>query len=282
MGPRVIQSQDVLGQSDYRSILRLHYRARKARKKGFSYSVWARELGISSPSTLIMVLNGQRHPGRGLVQKLSRNLGLSGVEDGFFRDLITLQKIQTKNVGAAVLLLEKLRKKRGDASFEFVDYGTFESIANWHYAAIREMVHLQDFREDELWICNKLAFKITPKQVREAIQTLLRLRLLKRGRDRRLAPSIAHTGTGQDVRNLAIQQFHEQSLANASAALKKFPPEDREFHSTTFAMPAASLAEAKQWIRKMHDEFCDRFEKTPADRLVQFQICLYPLTRGKV
>lgn len=278
MRQRVVTAEEVLNQTDYRSVLRAHYSGQKKRRTGFSYTTWSRELGLRSASSLIMILNGQRHPGPALTLKLSANLGLTGMEGGYFRDLVAIQKAQDKSLGSAISLLSRIRKKHGPDSFRFVDFETFEAIAEWHYAAIREMVGMSGFRENPEWISRKLAYKVTPKQVRQAIDTLLRLGLLKRGKGSRLVSGVAHMNVGQDVQNLAVRRFHEQGLANAASALNVFPTNEREFYSTTFAFPSQAMAEAKLMIRKFHDEFCDRFESAGSDRIMQFQICFYPLT----
>jgi uncharacterized protein (TIGR02147 family) len=278
MTDRVIQGDFLFAQTDYRSILREGYSLRKQRKQGFSYLAWARKLGLRSPATLAMILNGQRHPGPSLVRKLTQDLQFSAAETQYFEDLVALQKNRGKDIQATVALVERIRKRRHHSGFRFVEFETLESISNWYYVAIREMVGLADFREDPFWICERLHFKITPKEAAQAIRRLLALKLLTR-ENGRLVASDSEVDIGSDIKNLAVQKLHQQSIDLSREALAKVATKDREFQITTLVMDSADLEECKKWIRKFHDDFCDRFERRGGNHLYQVNLCLYPMTR---
>lgn len=279
MGNRVTEGPWLFAQTDYRAILREGYVRRKQKKRGFSYSVWARELGLRSPSSLNMILNGSRHPGDNLVDKLSKNLQLSASEASYFRDLVALQKDRGRDVETTVMLLERIRRRQRGRKFRFVDFETLESISNWYYVAIREMVQLGDFREDPYWICGRLHFKVTPGQVARALRQLLSLKLLGRDEDGRLVTLDTELDMGNDLRSAAIQRLHTQALDQARECLTKVDPKDRKFQLSSFVMDGKRMDECKEWIRRFHDEFCDRFEEVGGDQLYQLQMFFYPMTR---
>lgn len=281
MTSRVVREEFLFAQTDYRTILREGYATRKQRKQGFSYLSWAKQLGLRSPSTLAMILNGQRHPGDSLVRKFTHDLQLSGSEAQYFEDLVTLQKNRGKDIEVTVALVERIRKRRKHTGFRFVEFETLESISNWYYVAIREMVALADFKEDPFWICGRLHFKITPKEASQAIKRLLTLKLLKR-ENGRLVASDAEVDIGNDLKSLAVQKLHQQAIDHSREALAKVPPNQREFQITTLVMDSSELEECKKWIRKFHDDFCDRFERRGGNHLYQVNLCLYPMTRELV
>ncbi len=281
MTSRVVPEAFLFAQTDYRSILREGYALRKQRKQGFSYASWARQLGLRSPATLAMILNGQRHPGDSLVHRFSRDLQFSTPESQYFEDLVRLQKSHGKDIHATVALVERLRKRRDKSGFRFVEFETLESISNWHYVAIREMISLGDFKEDPYWICHRLHFKITPKEAALAIRRLLALKLLKREKGKLVACD-AEIDIGNDMKSLAVQKLHHQAIDHSREALSKVAPKERDYQISMLVMNASDLEEAKQWIRKFHDDFCDRFEKKGGDHLYQMNLCLYPMTREVV
>lgn len=278
MTNRVIREEFLFAQTDYRTILREGYTTRKQRKQGFSYQSWARQLGLRSPSTLAMILNGQRHPGDSLVHRFALDLELSGSESQYFSDLVTLQKNRGKDIELTVALVDRIRKRRKHWGFRFVEFETLESISNWYYVAIREMVGLADFKEDPFWICGRLHFKITPKEAAQAIKRLVALKLLKR-ENGKLVAADAEVDIGNDLKNLAVQKLHQQAIDHSREALTKVAPKDREYQVTTLVMNSLDLEECKKWIRKFHDDFCDRFERPGGNHLYQVNLCLYPMTR---
>jgi uncharacterized protein (TIGR02147 family) len=281
MTNRVISEGFLFAQTDYRAILREGYGARKQKKRGFSYQSWAKQLGLRSPATLAMILNGQRHPGDDLVRRLAEDLQLSASESRYFEDLVALQKNRGKDIQATVALVERIRKRRKQTGFRFVEFETLESVSNWHYVAIREMVSLSDFKEDPFWICGRLHFKITPKEAALAIKRLLSLKLLKR-ENGRLVACDAEVDIGADIKSLAVQKLHQQALDHSREVLGKLPPKEREFQLTSLVMDSADLEECKRWIRKFHDDFCDRFERRGGDHLFQLHLSFYPMTREVV
>ncbi len=97
-----VQVQESLGRSvvfyrDYRAYLRDVYLLKKNRNHRWSYAVWARELSLRSPSTLVMILKGRRHPGHKLTQRLVKKLQLNTEETSYFCELIHFQKKQPAN-----------------------------------------------------------------------------------------------------------------------------------------------------------------------------------------
>src|SRR5688500_2384189 len=94
---------------DYRNFLRDYYRKQKQSRKGFGFASWARKIGLRSPSGLIMIVNGQRHPGPKLLCGLTGSLNLSSSESNYFRNLVALAKSKD-NPAESVLLLEKLQE----------------------------------------------------------------------------------------------------------------------------------------------------------------------------
>src|SRR5688572_29633530 len=76
---------------DYRDFLRDYVKGKRVANPQWSFAVWARQLGLKSPSTLIMIVNGQRHPSSKLAQTLAAQLKLNTNDTRYFLDLVKLQ-----------------------------------------------------------------------------------------------------------------------------------------------------------------------------------------------
>lgn len=265
--------------SDYRSFLKDAYATQKKYRPRWSYGSWARQLGLKSPSTLVMILKGQRNPSSQLTHALANRLHLSSKETEFFFDLVQFQKFR-QNAAMSALLMEKLTKisrQNSGRAFKFLDHQTFSAISSWYFAAIRELVQLSDFREDPEWICRRLLFPVTPKAAREAIEILLKLGLLERKPNGRLSLAQGELDTVSDVADEGVKRFHEQVLENAKTSLRRTPPSQREIVGTTFPVPHSKMGKAKQLIRKFQQEFCDLLEESPSDAIYHLEIAFFPV-----
>lgn len=223
-----------------------------------------------------MVLRGNRYPSPRLTTKLCDYLKLDATEEGYFRDLLALAKARGNEK-------EYRRIQQRISSVHYREPRTiltreqFLSVYRWYFFAIREMVKVKSFREDADWIAKKLEYRVTSLEVRDAIRTLLRLKLLSRDEKGALCLSSGDTDTSHDVADEGIKRFHEQVLENARLSIRKHPPILREFYGTTLTISQSQLPQAKQIIRRFHDEFTRLIETNEADSVYQMEICFFPL-----
>lgn len=266
--------------TDYRAFLREVFQERKRTRPGWSYGSWARTLGLKSQSMLVMILRGQRHPGTNLIRSLCRQLRLSPAEAEYFTDLVHLEKSKN-DVRLSVLLMERLAKRHASGTFRYLAPDVFETISNWHYYAIRELVLLKDFVDDTEWMCRALRFKVTPKQAADARETLLRLGLLEVDANGRLIQASGKVETHPDVMAEGARRFHEQMLQHAQLSVRTVPTIEREIMGSTFAISLCHVPRAKELIRKFHHELCDLIEEKSGDSLYQLHVAFFPLTQGE-
>lgn len=265
---------------DYQAFLRDTVARKKAANPRWSYAVWARQLGLKSPSTLIMLVNGQRNPGPKLAQSIAQYLGLKSDERKYFCELVSLAKAKD-DLALSLQLMKGIEERNPNRGFRIIDRDTYQAIANWHYYAIRELVHLPDFEDRADWIADRLGNKISISQVREAVRALLDLKLLTRDAQGRLRPHADHCDTATDVKDEGIKQFHRGSLVRASEALEEVPIQEREISAVVFPMPMRHMPKAKALIRKFQVEMCKILEdKRDSDSVMQLEIAFFPLTKS--
>ncbi len=268
----------VFDYSDYRVFLKEFHRAKKSARSGWSYSVWAKQLKLKSPSSLVMIVKGQRNPSDSLVQVLTRQLELGLKEAEYFSDLVQLHKNQ-HDPRLSILLMERLARRHRADQFRQVDLDAFAAISNWYYYAIRELVGMPGFQESPLWISRRLRFRVSPPEARKALVTLVKIGLLKRDRSGKLQAADLHVETSSVMGGEAMRRFHEQALENAKTSLRTVEVEGREIIGTSFVMPRKKMAHAKEQLRKFLNEFCDRLEDPSGDGVFHLELALYPLTR---
>lgn len=265
--------------TDYRAYLADYVSRTKARRPQWSYTVWAKQLGLRSSSTLIMIVNGQRNPGPSLLRGFSRFFGFSEAETRYFGDLVRLAKA-SRDVKLSLSILEQLEKRNPGRGFKRLDPDAFQAISQWYPYVLREMTALRGFSESPARIARQLAFFVSPERVGAALETLVRLGLLARDPRGRLGTQSVHLDTQSDVADEGLKRFHEQSLENARRALRETDPAEREISGGCFAIRLRDLPRAKELIRKFQVQLCHEVETVKdADEVYQLEVAFYPVTR---
>jgi uncharacterized protein (TIGR02147 family) len=89
--------------------------------------------------------------------------------------------------------------------------------------------------------------------------------------------------SSDEVRSLAIRNYHRQMLDQAKESLENLPIEEREFGALTFVLPEAALAELKYKLktfrRDMHTWAMQVAEEQGGDIVVQLNAQMYPHTK---
>jgi uncharacterized protein (TIGR02147 family) len=276
-----VESKTVFEFGDYRSFLAHHAVAKKAAQPAWSLGAWARALDLKATASLTRVLKGDRQPGPEISAKLARYFKFSEAEKAYFENLVLLDKVG-EDSALRVLVMEKLQSLHPRREFKPLDHNTFMAMTNWYFFAIREMTRQASFKEDPKWIADRLLFKVTPRQVKEAVSLMLELGMLRRDPK---SGELAHSGDGiewkSDVSSEASKRNHEQNLENAKVALRSVPIAEREFTSVCLTVSSRKMERAKVLIREFRSRFADLMEEEEwrGDVTCQLQIQFFPYTR---
>lgn len=265
--------------SDYRSFLKAYAEDAKRQSRAFSLGGWSRKLGLKGTASLSMILNGQRQAGPALAEKFCRYFRFNAKERDYFQGLVQLSKSE-RDPQLTAILLERLAKHRGTKHFKELDLKTFEVISHWYYYALRELVATQGFREDENWISRRLYDRVTTRQIKQAIQTLLGLGLLSRDAEGRLQQASGTIDTVSGVASEALKRFHEQSIEIAHQSIRSVPVEKRDLNSTTLNILKKDLDKARLMIRDFQEQFCQSVETLNGEETYQLTIQFFPLSKS--
>lgn len=263
--------------TDYRSFLLAHAQDMKTSRKNWSYGSWAQSLGLKATSSITKIINGEREPGPQITEQLISYFKFTHKQAQYFRDLVKLHKIK-HDPRLSVLLMEKMGKEHPDAQVRIMDDKSFSVISNWYYLALREFCRMHDFKEDPEWIAESFLFKITARDVSNAIKVMLDLGLLKRNSKGFLFLAEGRLDTTNDVASEALKRYHEQMLENAKLALRRVAVHEREITSTSLVMSSTNMEAAKELIRDFKLKFEKLMEEDTGDQVMQLQIQLFPLT----
>jgi len=274
----VKQSLSIQQFTDYRTFLLAHAQQMKRSRLGWSYGAWARTLGLKTTSSITKVVQGQRDPGTELVERLVDYFKFSRVQAEYFRDLVRFHKAKD-DPKLSLLILEKMGKEHPSGSLRVLDDQTFSVISNWYYLPLRELVRMKDFLEDSDWISKRMKFKVTPREIQQAIKILLSTGLLKRNEAGKLQVAEGRVNTSSDIASEAIKRYHEQMIENAREATRTVEVDERELTGSSLILKTSNLPQAKEMIREFRKKFAQAFEEESGDAVYQIQIQLFPLTK---
>lgn len=271
---------NIFNYTNFRIFLKDSYVSMKENRQGFSHRMFAKKAGLSSPSCLHKVINGDRNLSKDSIQKFSIALGLSKQEQQYFNALVSFNTAKTPEAKRYYLeLLNNLRKRRAG---EPLTDEKFEYCSNWFYPAVRELVALPDFSENPAWIRARLGGKISSKQALDAIAALERLGMISRDENGRYQQTDKLVTTDDDVAHTAACFFHQQVLHVANDTIFVTPPDQREIQGITMAVSKRQFKEIQNKMREFYDNIMNYLEMNadvPEDVMQMHMMC-FPVTAG--
>jgi uncharacterized protein (TIGR02147 family) len=241
------------------SALRQAFVASQVKNPAYSLRSFAKRLAVS-PSALSEILNGKRRVSAKLANRLA--------------DKLALPPEQRQELLAQ---LQPGATAKPSPSFVELDVDQFAVMSEWYHFAILSLMETKDFVSDSAWIAARLNIKV--RDAAGAVERLIRLGMVKKGRGGKLALTQARFSTSDGVRNLSLQRYHAANLLLAQASLETDPVAERDFCATTMAIDPARLPEAKKMIRDFQDKMMD-FLEAPGKQTEVYNLCmqLFPLS----
>ncbi|MBF0300295.1 MAG: DUF4423 domain-containing protein, partial [Oligoflexia bacterium] len=131
-------------------------------------------------------------------------------------------------------------------------------------------------------MANKFMFKINPSEIAKSINLLVKLGLLTRDSQNKLKQTHSQLKISSQIKNFAIQHYHQQTLSLAKEAITKIAPEDREITNKILTMNFNKIEEAKNFIKEFKEKFSTTYEVDDGDTIFQLQIQLFPITKKEI
>jgi uncharacterized protein (TIGR02147 family) len=239
---------------DYREFLENFYNEQKALNKVFSYQYFANKAGFKSKSFIKLVIDGKKNLTTDSIQKLNNVLKLNEKSFSYFCDLVAFN--QTRSVQQRNFYLEKLTQYNKRSIATMILQQQYEIYSKWYYNAIRELVITLDFKDDFELLGKKLKPVISARKAREAVKLLLKLGLIEKSGDKYIQKDPVIT-TGDEVRSLAISNFHIQNLALAISSIETIQSSSRDISCLVLGLSEDGFNLVKEEIRKFRKKLLE-------------------------
>ena len=239
---------------------------------------WAKRLGYKSPSSLTMVLKGQRSPSFDMTRALSDDLKMTVKEKQYFELLVQLEKANKKDKDPKEILL-KIASLNTDKNSISLGLKEFSAISEWYFLAIKQLISTPSFIEDEDWIYRRLRKKVTPSQIKNALNIMIEMETIGRDKNGRLVVQKEGLLTTNDVPSSAIKRHHFGMINRSLEAINEQDVNERQVTSVTMKVKNEDVLEAKKYIFDFIKDFNEKFSTTEANELFQLNMQFFKHTK---
>lgn len=240
-------NKTILEYDSYKLFLRDFYKSRTESNSGYSMKVWANSVGLSSPSTLSMILNGDRHPSKSLTECLAKYFEFNKEEQKYFLNLVELEK-KLKGSHLTIFLNDLIKKHKAQTK-----------LPNLTTFVIREFIngkYLEDLDNFESLFC--LSNSDTKIDIDEHIKFLIEHAIVII--EDQQYKSIANIFEKMDIANSDLQNFHQSIINSALNAFEELEKKDRQFQTSILKIPKSKIEFAKEKLIQFQQEFTETVE----------------------
>ncbi len=239
---------------------------------------WAKRMGLSTHTQLVMLMQGKRPLRQRHVEFLSKGIGLGSQERLYFQALVQFDSAKT--VEEKEVYRVWLAELNPGKDFKTRELDEFKVIADWVHCAILAMTHLKDFEGTPEAIHGRLGGEATISQVRSALERLMELKLLALGEDGKLRPTANRITSKNDQIDLGARKYHKDVAQLAIEAVDEQPVDLREFQSFAMSIPTDKIPLAKEMLRRFRAQLSAALGSDEADQVYQCNLQFFQLTQG--
>lgn len=171
----------------------------------------------------------------------------------------------------------RIKSRRPEAVLAAKQYSF---LATWYYPVIFSLLQNLPPETTSQQIATALGRGVSVDQVERAFEDLSLLGLIEKNAEGAWRPVDAAVSTPDEIRELAVRQYHKNSIDLAERALA-LPLDRREFNGLTVTIPKKMLPAVKEKIRRLRTELNEMLaQETSAADAYQINMHLFPLTQG--
>lgn len=230
-----------------------------------------------SSGFLPLILSRKRTLNEDVLEKILGHFKFNAKEIAFAKSLRVVGFSEDASErDAALKAIGKFKAYRESNQSEFEIY---KYLSHWYYVAIKEMTELNDFKEDSKWIQDRLCYKVSQKDIEDALQFLKDNRILAYSGGRLKAVN-RDLNCEEGIYKISLGSFHKQVLDLAWRAIDEVPREKRRLLGHTLKIDSkkieeanAILAEAFEKLKQLHSD-----EKNQ-EEIYHFELISIPMTR---
>ncbi len=266
---------------NYRTFLTDVLAFQKEGNSAFSMRALAAKIQCN-PGFFNRILKGERNLMASHVVELGKVLKFSKKELRFFELLVGYNhaKRQTERdyYFEQLLQLKKTRVKQ-------IAVDQYKLYSHWYYLVIRELLaivpHFTTLEEYARQIAKSLEPQVSYGEVRDALDHLLHLGVIRRLPDGSLVSADKFTASGSQVPQVIVNRFLLEFADLARRSIDGIPKKERRLSTLTFSVSHEGFEKIGTRIDEFRQEILSMIasDTNPLDRVCHLNLQLFPVTR---
>ena len=258
--PSPLKSISVYSYNDYRLFLADSLKNYQRKNLGYSATAFCRQAGFGQNSRgyFGLIIRGKRNLGAKGVKGFAKALKLSERESLYFENLVAYNQAQTETEKREAYFRLSKTVRSPSKAYEILS-SQYRYLSSWYYVAIRELVGLKDFSPEVGWITQKLKKKVTKKQVKEALEDLKALEVIKEERGRLVQVDKIVRFTDSNANYTVVNNIHRELLDLAKESLNMDSHENRSISSIVIGTKRENFAKIRKEIANFRKEIINKY-----------------------
>jgi uncharacterized protein (TIGR02147 family) len=247
---------------DYRTFLDASLKHIQTKNSKYSATAFIRQAGFSENSRgyFNLIISNKKNLSSSTILGFAKTLKLNEKETFHFENLVHYNQATTEKEKS--LYFERISKSikgKENLSFELLR-SQYNYFTHWYFVAIRELVALNDFKEDFDYISKKLRNKVTKKDIVNAISDLILIGLLKRDPNGKLIQSDEFVNfTDNSMNYTVVNALHAQFLDKAKESLNEDLYENRSASCVVLATDANNFTAIREEIKAFREQILNKY-----------------------
>ena len=268
---------------DYRNFLRDTLGYLKEENPAFSMRALAAKIQCN-PGFFNRIINGERNLMAAHIVELGKVLKLGKKELRFLELLVAYNHSKRQSERdhnfEQLLQLKKTQVKQITAD-------QYKLYSHWYYLVVREMLSIiPEFNSLEGYarhIARMLEPKVSYGEIRDALDHLLHLGVLRRNENGTLATADKFTASGAQVPQVIVNRFLLEFADLARRAIDGIPKRERRLSTLTFSVSEEGFRKISERIDEFRQELLSMVahDALPLDRVYHLNLQLFPVTAGR-
>jgi uncharacterized protein (TIGR02147 family) len=269
--------------NDYRKFLQAYYDYKKQRYYGFSYRSFNQAVGVRSPGLLLDLINARQNLTEKLHRKFAAAMRLNRQESDYFWLMVMLTHAKEKGDLKIKKEFQARMSVLKPSDAKALARGQESYLAAWYNLALREALGVLDIGGNAEDMAGFLNPEITVDQVRQSMELLHALGLIRRNRSGHWKPeSPAVTVQGSEIPVSVVRRSQKNILDLSKRALDVFPRDERNISSMTFSASGEAMEKINEALGRFRKQVLEIIkEDEDPSRVYALSMALFPLSLAR-
>ncbi len=263
---------------NYRDFINDFYLENKEQNRSFSFQYFADRTGFKSKSFIKLVIDGKKNLTLDSINKINKVLKLREKAFSYFCILVKFNQSSSSKERDKYFNRLLDYNKRNPAKILLRD--KYEFYSKWYHNTLRELITFKDFKDDYTKIGKMVHPPLTVKIVKESINLLKRLKLIKKTPNGYIQTD-SIISTGNEVRSQAVQSFHKQNLELASNSIDLTLSPQRDISSVVLGLSEKGFKEIKDEVQQFRKRLLKIAQKDKKiNKVYHINVQLFPTSKS--